>query len=228
MSNPAHTTTQTQVLGGALIAAPLLLLASTAAFAVEAGDRINRGTAGGAILVYAMAAFALAMVALTQRFAHVYPRAAVGLLVTGVAGCAAGAGFGVDSVHAALPGGGPLEDIGDTAGLLAIFPPGGCSRSRHRHRGRAVEGRTGAAPDSDRPHVSAVVFPVSRVLDVLPSWRSSRTSIFVTAMVPLGLSALRARPSMTHTARVDAPAPPRSDDPASATSAYGRGEKDNR
>lgn len=205
MSNPAHTTTQTQVLGGALIAAPLLLLASTAAFAVEAGDRINRGTVGGAILVYAMAAFALAMVALTQRFAHIYPRAAVGLLVTGVAGCAAGAGFGVDSIHAALPGGGPLEDIGDTAGLLAIFPPGAVFPFTVIAIGIAL---LRAEPALRRQAIAlmlaGIVFPVSRVLDVLPL-AILADLVFVAAMVPLGLSALRARPSITHTAGVNAP-----------------------
>jgi hypothetical protein len=205
VSNPAHTTTQTQVLGGALIAAPLLLLASTAAFAVEAGDRINRGTVGGAILVYAMAAFALAMVALTQRFAHIYPRAAVGLLVTGVAGCAAGAGFGVDSIHAALPGGGPLEDIGDTAGLLAIFPPGAVFPFTVIAIGIAL---LRAEPALRRQAIAlmlaGIVFPVSRVLDVL-LLAILADLVFVAAMVPLGLSALRARPSMTHTAGVNAP-----------------------
>jgi hypothetical protein len=205
VSNPAHTTTQTQVLGGALIAAPLLLLASTAAFAVEAGDRINRGTVGGAILVYAMAAFALAVLALTQRFAHIYPRAAVGLLVTGVAGCAAGAGFGVDSIHAALPGGGPLEDIGDTAGLLAIFPPGAVFPFTVIAIGIAL---LRAEPALRRQAIAlmlaGIVFPVSRVLDVLPLAILADFG-FVAAMVPLGLSALRARPSMRHTAGVNAP-----------------------
>jgi hypothetical protein len=205
VSNPAHTTTQTQVLGGALIAAPLLLLASTAAFAVEAGDRINRGTVGGAILVYAMAAFALAVLALTQRFAHIYPRAAVGLLVTGVAGCAAGAGFGVDSIHAALPGGGPLEDIGDTAGLLAIFPPGAVFPFTVIAIGIAL---LRAEPALRRQAIAlmlaGIVFPVSRVLDVLPL-AILADLVIVAAMVPLGLSALRARPSMTHTAGVNAP-----------------------
>jgi hypothetical protein len=205
VSNPAHTTTQTQVLGGALIAAPLLLLASTAAFAVEAGAAINRGTVGGAILVYAMAAFALAMVALTQRFAHIYPRAAVGLLVTGVAGCAAGAGFGVDSVHGALPGGGPLEDIGGTAGLLAVFPPGAMFPPTVIAIGAVL---LRAEPALRRQAIAlmlaAIVFTVSRVLDVLPL-AVLADLVFVAAMVPLGLSALRSRPSMTHTAGVNTP-----------------------
>ena len=63
------TSPHTRLLGAALVAAPLLLLASS--FAWLAGSEATRGVLG----FYAFATFALVVVTLTQSFAATLPRA---------------------------------------------------------------------------------------------------------------------------------------------------------
>jgi hypothetical protein len=193
MSQQAYSPVSMQpaVLGVTMIAAPVLLLASTIAFA--AGGGLNRDAAGGAILVYAMVAFAVVAVVLAHRIARVFPRTGVALLVAGVAGSVAGAGFGVDSVHAALPGGGALQDIGGTAGLLAIFPAGAVFPLAWL--GIAIALYL-AEPATRRPAallgLGAVLFPVSRVADV-EVLAIGADLVFAAALVPLGMATFRGR-----------------------------------
>lgn len=118
--NDQHSTTVT---GAALVAAPLLLLTATILMAVR-GEGMNNGAAAGAVLVWAMIAFAVGLVGLTRRFAASLPRAAALLPILILVGCAGGVGFGVDAMHAALTSGGNLMDAGGIAMGLGLAVPG--------------------------------------------------------------------------------------------------------
>jgi hypothetical protein len=91
-----HIPASVRPLGVALIAAPVLLLASTLAYIT--GNGFNGDDVGGAVQVYALAAMAVAMVAATRLLEDAMPRAATALLVVGLFGCAGGVAYGVDSI----------------------------------------------------------------------------------------------------------------------------------
>lgn len=190
---------RSRVFGGAMIAAPLLLLASSVAFA--AGGGLNQDDVGGAILFYAMAAFALVVVGLTDLVARVQPRAAAALLVVGIVGSAAGAGFGVDSIHSALPGRGPLEDDGGTAGIIATNLPGLLFPLAFVALGIAL---TRAGRDLRTSGfaliLAGVLFPAARISDV-EVLAIVGDLVFVAALAPLGWAMVRSRDA------VDSPAP---------------------
>lgn len=185
------TALRSRVFGGAMIAAPLLLLASSIAFATGGGA--NEDDVGGAILVYAMAAFALVVVGLTDRIARDQPRAAGWLLVVGIVGVAGGAGFGVDSIHAALPGRGPLEEDGGTAGIFATNLPGALFPLAFVGLGIALRR---AARDLRTTGlaliVAGVLFPAARISD-LEALAIIGDLVFVAALAPLGWAMVRSR-----------------------------------
>ena len=74
-----------KLLAVAMIAAPLLILASTATHAFA--DSFADGEAGGVIQVFAAPAYFLAIAGLAALIATTYPRAAAVLLLTGAIGC---------------------------------------------------------------------------------------------------------------------------------------------
>lgn len=88
---PHLNTPRTRVLGGGMIAAPALLLASTVIYA--AGGGLGEDQAGGVIQVYAMAAFMLALVGVTRMLEDPSPRAAAVLMLIGAIGVAGGVGM---------------------------------------------------------------------------------------------------------------------------------------
>ena len=92
--------TTTRIAGGAAIAAPLLLLASTVAFLTE-GDGINDGFVGGTLGVWAALAFTLAFVGIFRVLEFRAPRAAPIWLSVSLMGWAAGVGFNLDAIFAA-------------------------------------------------------------------------------------------------------------------------------
>ena len=109
-----------RVQGAAMIAAPLLLVASSASYA--AGGGIGADQLGGTIQIYAMAAFALALLGVTRTLDHAKPRAAAVLSVMAVLGAAGGVAYGVDAVHTAVHPEGPIDAM--TAGPLILNAPG--------------------------------------------------------------------------------------------------------
>jgi hypothetical protein len=117
-AGPAHR----RLFAAAMMLGPVLLLASSVAFA--AGDGLNKDELGGALLVYAFVALTLVTIGIARAVEPALPRASAALLAFAVLGCGAGVGFGIESIHAALPGGTSLEDADSAAGTLALFLPG--------------------------------------------------------------------------------------------------------
>lgn len=162
-----HTSSVTRVLGGGMIVAPILLAAATVAYGLGGG--MNRDVLGGTIQLYAMAAFGLAVVGLVGLLATRRPRLAAVLLVPAMIGVAGGVGFGVDSIHAGLPSGGKLMEIAPSAAAPSIqiagmiFPPALAAIGIALALTRTAP-RWAAATIV----IGALLFPVSRVLGILP------------------------------------------------------------
>lgn len=117
-----------RVHGGAMILAPLLLLASTIAFIAE-GEGINDGVLGGTIGIWSIFALSIGFVGLLRLLEPSAPRAAPILLVFVLTGCIAGAGF--QTLAILTPIFGPeinvvMENLegSDTVALFAFFPWG--------------------------------------------------------------------------------------------------------
>ncbi|MGE0000111.1 MAG: hypothetical protein AB7L17_15680 [Ilumatobacteraceae bacterium] len=150
----------------AAVVAPLLLAVSTASYIAQ-GDGMNNGEAGGAIQVWSMIAFAIAIVGLARLAEHEAPRAALAVTVVGLAGTAAGVGYGIDSIQAALFGTESIQDTSSAAAPLALQLPGimfplslvllGVMLSR----ARIVPASLGYGLA-----VGAVLFPASRIPDI--------------------------------------------------------------
>jgi hypothetical protein len=83
----------------ALIAFPLLLLASSVAFLSEGG--VNDGVVGGTIGVWSSFALAIGFVGLSRALEGQAPRGAMVLLVIGVIAACAGVAFNVQAMYAA-------------------------------------------------------------------------------------------------------------------------------
>ena len=92
-----HNDLHTRIAGVALIAGPLLLLASTIAYVTQ-GDGMNDGELGGAIQVWAMIGLALGGIGLARSLEPHAPRAAAVITVLVVIGAAGGVGYGIDSI----------------------------------------------------------------------------------------------------------------------------------
>ncbi len=84
-----------------MIAAPLLLLASSIAYAL--GDGSGEDQTGGAIQVYAATAFVFVVIGLARATEAAFPRAATVLTLIGVLGSVGGATFGVTSIATRCP-----------------------------------------------------------------------------------------------------------------------------
>lgn len=112
----------------AMLAAPVLLLASTIAF-IAVGGGINDGVAGGVITVWAVIAFTLAFVGCARLLEPWMPRGAQVVTFGAAAVAVGGAGFGITGIYQQIL----REDHGidgvavfdaHAFGLLALLPWG--------------------------------------------------------------------------------------------------------
>ncbi len=111
-----------KVTTAAMIAAPVLLLASTIAYA--AAGEVGTGVVGGVIQVYAFAAFGLATAGLAWASVRAGSRRAVAwLVIVAALGVAGGAGYGINAIYAGL-GASDLNSDGSLAGAIALQVPG--------------------------------------------------------------------------------------------------------
>jgi hypothetical protein len=110
------------MLGGAMIAAPVLTLASTLAYIV--GDGMNADAVGGTLQVYAVVATALAIIGLTRLLEAPLPRVSTMLTVLGMLAVAGGVAFGIDSIVYANDPVAALSEQETAAAGLALFLPG--------------------------------------------------------------------------------------------------------
>ena len=179
----------TRLFAGAMIVGPALLLGSSVAFA--AGGGLNDDELGGALLVYAFVAMILVAIGISRAVEQALPRASTALLGFAVLGCAGGVGFGIDSIHAALPGGTGLEDADSAAAGIALFLPGAIFPLSFAALGVALW-RARVAPVSAGPVLVAasLLFPVANIPDS-EAIAVIANALFVVALWPLGLSWLR-------------------------------------
>src|SRR5918996_794495 len=108
-----------------------------------------------------------------------------------VLGCGAGVGFGVDSIHAALPGGTGLEEAESAAGAVALMVPGAIFPLSFAALGVALW-RARVSPAASGPLLVAasLLFPVANVPDS-EAIAVAANALFVVALWPLGISWLR-------------------------------------
>lgn len=174
-----------------MIAAPVLLLASTAAHA--AGGGLGEDQAGGVIQVYAMAAFLLALVGLTRMLEDHSPRAATALTLIGALGVAGGVGYGVNSIYVDLGSLDLNNNVEGVAGPLALqlpgllFPLAFVALGVMLVRAHAVPRWCGIVLA-----VAGVLFPLSRIPSI-EALALVTDSLFVVALVPLGWAILQGR-----------------------------------
>lgn len=184
---PLAASPRSRLLAGAFIAAPLLLLASSVAFA--AGSEPLRGV----LQFYAFAVFVLVILTLTDALAGVFPRAAVALTLVGVLGMAAGVGFAVDNLHGALLDDAYLVDDGGIAGVFVANIPGLMGPLAFIGIGLALLRAEVEPRFSGVALVTAgLLFPVSRIGE-LPALAIVDDLIFLLALAPLGWAMLQGR-----------------------------------
>ncbi len=177
----------TRLLGGAFVAAPLLILASSVAWAAGSDG------ARGVLQFYGAAVFVLVLVTLASALAPQLPRAAAVIAVAGVLGYVAGAAFAIDELHVALQDGVHLAD-GDAgiAGALVTNVPGLLGPVAWVAIGVGLR-RTGLAPGPGAMLILAgVLFPVSRIGEIA-ALAVVDDMIFLAALVPLGWAIAQGR-----------------------------------
>ena len=177
----------TRLIGATFIAAPLVLLASSVAFA--AGSEPARGV----LQFYAAALFMFVLVTLAQTVAAV-PRAPPWRSpCSAVVGMTAGAGFAVDNIHGALLDDAYLVDDGGTAGILVAQLPGLMGPIAWVGFGVALL-QAGVQPRWSGWALIAggLLFPVSRIGEIAPL-AIADDLIFLCALAPLGLAVMRGR-----------------------------------
>jgi hypothetical protein len=181
--------THGRLFAGATILGPALLLASSVAFA--AGGGLNKDELGGALLVYAFVAMTVVAIGIARAVERALPRASAALLAFGVLGCAGGVGFGIDSIHAALPGGTGLEDADSAAAGLALFVPGAIFPLSFAALGGALW-RARVSPRASGPVLVAasLLFPIANIPDS-EALAIAANALFVVALWPLGITWLR-------------------------------------
>lgn len=179
-----------RLFGVAALVGPLLLVASGIAF-VTSDDGHNVDELGGALLVYAFVAITIAAVGLTRLLESRWPRFASVMLALSVLGCASGVGFGIDSIHASLPGGTNLEDADSAAAIVALFVPGSIFPLSFAALGVALW-RAGIQPIACGPLLvaAAVLFAAGNIPDI-DALLIIGDAMFVVALAPLGLAWLR-------------------------------------
>jgi hypothetical protein len=82
-----------RVQAGAMVLAPLLLLAGT--LSSLPGDKFSESVSHGVLQLFAFGMFFLAFAGLAKQIAPTLPRAAVALLITGVLGAQSGVAWGM-------------------------------------------------------------------------------------------------------------------------------------
>ena len=169
-------------LGICLIVAPLLLLASTVAYAL--GDGFNGDRTGGTIQVYAMAAFVPVILGLATMVGQSQPRLAAALILLGSLGAAGGVAYGIDSIHYGETRT-SVEDYG-AAGPFALQIPGAMFPLSLLGIAAGFL-RSGAEPRWPFAllALAAVLFPASRIPRV-EELAIIADSLFILALVPLG------------------------------------------
>jgi len=180
---------QMRLFAGAMILGPVLLLGSSVAFA--AGGGLNEDELGGALLVYAFVAMTVVAIGIARAVERALPRASAALLAFAVLGCGAGVGFGIDSIHAGLPGGTGLEDADSAAATLALFVPGAIFPLSFAALGIALW-RAHVTPKASGPLLVAasLLFPVANIPDS-EAIAVTANALFVVALWPLGIAWLR-------------------------------------
>lgn len=178
-----------RLFGGAMIAGPLLLLASVVAFVTGGG--LNADELGGALMVYALVAMTVVAVGITRALQPSLPRMSAALLGVAVLGCAGGVGFGIDSIHAALPGHAGLEDADSAAAIVALFVPGVLFPLSFAALGVALwRARVDPPLSGLLLVVAAIMFPIANIPDV-EIVAVAANAMFVVALAPLGVTWLR-------------------------------------
>lgn len=187
------TTPADRLFGGAMIVAPLLLIASTVAYTISGG--FNGNEIGGMVQIYAFTAWFLVVIGLERILQAPYPRAAVALTVLGALGVAGGIAYGVDSMHVAEFGM-SAEEIG-WAGPLALNLPGILFPIAHIGFGIALL-RANVQPrwSGALLVVAAVLFPASRIPSV-EALAVVADGLFIVALAPLGWKIVQGRVSVS-------------------------------
>lgn len=182
-------TTPSRLFGAAAVVGPALLIGGAVAFATGGG--FNQDGTGGALYVYAFIAMALAAIGITRELEHALPRVSAALLAIAVLGCAGGVGFGIDSIHAGLPEGAGLEDVGGTAGAIGLLVPGAIFPLSFIALGIAMW-RAGVTPRMSGPAlaVAGLLFPIGNIPDIEAIALASN-ALFAVALWPLGAAWLR-------------------------------------
>ena len=178
-----------RLFAGAMILGPVLLLGGSIAFA--AGGGLNKDELGGALLVYGFIAMTVVAIGIARAVERALPRASSALLAFAVLGCGAGVGFGVDSIHAALPGGTGLEEAESAAGAVALMVPGAIFPLSFAALGVALW-RARVSPAASGPLLVAasLLFPVANIPDS-EAIAVTANALFVVALWPLGITWLR-------------------------------------
>jgi hypothetical protein len=180
---------QVRLFAGAMILGPLLLLGSSVAFA--AGGGLNEDELGGALLVYAFVAMTVVAIGIARAVEQALPRASAALLAFAVLGCGAGVGFGIDSIHAALPGGTALEDADSAAATLALLVPGAIFPLSFAALGVALwRARVSPTASGLLLVAASLLFPVANIPDS-EAIAVTANALFVVALWPLGITWLR-------------------------------------
>jgi hypothetical protein len=176
----------------ALIAAPIALVASTAAYIANGGLE-SGGTTAGAIQVWAGISLGLAMTGLAARLDGPLPRTSAVLTLTAAIGAAGAIAFGIDSMVFATDATAAVSeaDPDSLASTLGLFLPGLTMPATLIALGVASL-RTGVQPRAAAIALAAggVAFPISRIggIDAL----AVVADLLIGAgMVPMGLAALR-------------------------------------
>lgn len=180
---------QRRLFAGAMILGPVLLLGSSVAFA--AGGGLNEDELGGALLVYAFVALTVVAIGIARAVERALPRASAALLAFAVLGCGAGVGFGIDSIHAGLPGGTGLEEADSAAATLALFVPGAIFPLSFAALGVALwRARVSPRPSGPLLVAASLLFPVANIPDS-EAIAVTANALFVVALWPLGITWLR-------------------------------------
>jgi hypothetical protein len=178
-----------RLFAGAMILGPVLLLGSSIAFA--AGGGLNEDELGGALLVYAFVAMTVVAIGIARAVERALPRASAALLAFAVLGCGAGVGFGIDSIHAALPGGTDLEDADSAAGTVALMVPGAIFPLSFAALGVALwRARISPTPSGPLLVAASLLFPVANIPDS-EAIAVTANALFIVALWPLGITWLR-------------------------------------
>ena len=178
-----------KLFAGAMIVGPVLLLGSGIAFAAGGGPQ--KDELGGALLVYAFVAMTVVAIAIARAVEPALPRASAALLAFAVLGCGGGVGFGIDSIHAALPGGTSLEDADSAAATLALFLPGAIFPLSFAALGVALwRARVSPRASGLLLVAASLLFPVANIPDS-EAIAVTANALFVVALWPLGITWLR-------------------------------------